>query len=106
MKSKFHRLLNSLLLFLISLVIALLLAEGLARVAMKKGLKAVGSDIVCYYYTTADGEMRMRPGVSAWHVGYDDKPVKVDINSWGFRGPELKSSPPPSGGLSRRFGGV
>ncbi|MEW6078090.1 MAG: hypothetical protein AB1724_09785 [Thermodesulfobacteriota bacterium] len=93
MKSGFHRLSISLLLFSISLFIALLLAEGLARVVMKKGLKAVGSDIVCYYYTSAAGEMRIRPNVSAWHVGYDDQPVKVAINSYGFRGPELEPSP-------------
>lgn len=88
-----RRLFTSFLLLSISIFIALLIAEGLARFVMEKGLKAVGSDIVCYYYTTPEGELRVRPNVSAWHVGYDDRPVKVDINSSGFRGPELKPSP-------------
>jgi lysophospholipase L1-like esterase len=74
------------------ILVALLVAEGASRVYPWNSHQAAGPNIHDFFYTVASGEVRIKPGSSAWHKGFDDRPVKIHINSHGFRGPEIKKN--------------
>ena len=83
------------LLLLLSLGVGLTAAELILRTWFKINREPATADkaIHHYFYYDQGGMFRIQPGASGWHVGYDDHPILVKINSLGFRGPELRKSP-------------
>ena len=46
-----------------------------------------------FFYFDRDGIFRIKPHATGWHSGYDGFPVKIQVNSLGFRGPEIRRDP-------------
>ncbi|MBI2360837.1 MAG: hypothetical protein HYV04_18350 [Deltaproteobacteria bacterium] len=73
--------------------LSLVVVEGASRLYLWNTQRAAAPGIHDFFYAESSGEVRIKPGVSAWHKGLDGRPVKIQINSQGFRGPEIKKNP-------------
>lgn len=76
-----------------SICLSLVAAEALGRLFLWKSQQTYGSKIHDNFYFDRNGVSRIRPNTRGWHRGYDEQPILVEINSDGFRGPEVRSSP-------------
>ncbi|MFQ5842713.1 MAG: SGNH/GDSL hydrolase family protein [Thermodesulfobacteriota bacterium] len=81
------------LLILSGIFLSLPVIEGMSWLYLWNSRRATGPSIHDYFYIDSNGVSRFRPGVSGWHIGYDNFPVTIQINSKGFRGPEIRESP-------------
>jgi len=76
-----------------SIFLMFLGAEGLSRLLLWKSAQAHGPKLHDLFYFDRNGLFRIKPNSRGWHRGYDERPIMVELNSDGFRGPELRESP-------------
>jgi len=83
------------LLLVLSFGVGLAAAELIVRIWDKINREPATAEKTIYNYLSFDkgGMFQIEPSVSGLHIGFDDRPILVKINSLGFRGPELRKSP-------------
>ena len=92
-KAHFHRGRSKIILLTGSILLTLITAEGLGRLFLWRSSQTYGPKIHGNFYFDRNGVFRIKPDSRGWHKGYDQQAVMVEINSDGFRGPELRASP-------------
>jgi len=82
---------SKIIIVIASIFLSLVFAEALSRLILWKSQQTYGPRIL--YYFDENGILRLKSKSRGWHTGYSNEPTMVEINSEGFRGPELKASP-------------
>ena len=84
---------SKIIVIIVSTLLVFIAVEAISRFFLWQSRQPYGPKIHDYSYFDSNGIFRIKPNSKGWHIGYDDEPIKVTVNSDGFRGPDLRTSP-------------